>query len=167
MSNLQINVRSLDREPIRIGAKTLSTLTSTAVDLSDGPSRRDLHRYLGRWAQVNDANSKNALAAGVDTAGGLLAWANPEGQTILITEVYLNVTTIASAACTVSVGVAANGTTLNAGLITGQDVRTAVGCFTGAGKAQQCTSSQFVTVSTASGASAGLVGNLYIGYILA
>ena len=114
-----------------------------------------------------------ALAA-ADTAGGVLGWANPEGATILILRTVLDVTTKATAACTLDVGVAANGTTLSDTLIDGVDVGTAAGVFdntvnggTNGLGATKCTSSQFVTASKASGAAAGLVGSAYITYILA
>lgn len=110
-----------------------------------------------------------ALAA-ADTAGGVFAWANPTGGSIIVTRVAVNVTTASSGACTVDVGVAADATTLNDTIIDGVSVA-ATGCkdsqkdagSNGAGMAQ-VTSTQYVTGSVASGASSGLVGFAYIYY---
>lgn len=165
MATQNVRIRALNRQPIRIGGKVISSTKGTAVDINNGAVRRDLHKFLGGWVVDNGSQVKIAMVA-ADTAGGIAAWANPEGATIIVTNVILDVTTVATGACTVSAGVAANGTTLASNLISGQDVHSATGCFTSAGKAARATSSQFVTVSTASGASAGLVGNVYIAYII-
>jgi hypothetical protein len=112
--------------------------------------------------------TKVALAA-VDTAGGVFAWANPAGAAILVHSVHLDVTTFTTGACTIDVGVAANGTTLNDTLIDGASLATAAKVLNSATNAgsngsmsRKVTSTQFVTGSVASGASAGLVGNAYI-----
>jgi len=111
-----------------------------------------------------------ALAA-VDTAGGVLAWANPESVTVFVTRVIFDVTTKATAACTVDVGVAANGTTSNDALMDGLDVGTAAGTFdnienqgTNGKSTGKVAVGSYVTGSVASGASAGLVGFAYITY---
>jgi hypothetical protein len=109
-----------------------------------------------------------AVAGTADTAGALAAVANPFGRSFYITDTILVVTTQSSGACTVSVGCAANATTLNATLISGQSVATA-GMFGGAliANRQIWTSGLFLTASTASGASSGLVGRLLVtGYFL-
>lgn len=116
--------------------------------------------------------AKVALAA-VDTAGGLFAWANPEGAAIIVTHVMLDVTTFTSGACTVDVGVAADGTTLNDTIIDGASLATAAGVrdsqkdagTNGAGPTR-VSSTQFVTGSVASGASAALVGSAFIEYLV-
>jgi len=114
---------------------------------------------------------KVALAA-ADTAGGVLSLANPEGATLIVTRLVLEVTTVATAACTVDAGIAANGSTSADGLIDGLDVNAAAGVFGNVGnpgtngKAQaKWTSSQYLTISKATGAAAGLVGNAYIEYM--
>lgn len=146
--------------------KAIPFNSSLVVNVNDPRTRRDLHHYIGRWCAADDEYAKLALAAGTDTAGGLGAWANPEGVNILVTNVYLDVTTASTGACTVSAGVAANATTLNATLLSGKNVNT-VATYSSAGVIQKMTPSQFVTFSTASGASAGLVANAYITYMLA
>ena len=107
---------------------------------------------------------KLPIAGPTDTAGGLLAWQNTLGYDMIVYGATLDVTTQSSGACTVSVGAAANGTTLNAGMISGQSVA-ATGQFAKATPvAQKVPNGQFVTASTASGASAGLVARLYVEY---
>lgn len=112
-----------------------------------------------------------ALSA-LDTAGGVLSLANPEGADIVVTRLVLNVTTKATAACTVDAGIAANGTTSSDNLIDGLDVGTAAGVFDNVdnggtnGKAhQKWGSTEYLTASMSTGAAAGLVGYAYVEYI--
>lgn len=114
---------------------------------------------------------KVALAA-LDTAGGVLAWANPEPTAIAITRVILDVTTKSTGACTLDIGMAADGTTSADNLMDGLDVGTAAGLFGNLGNpgtngktSQRCAAGAFVTASKASGAAAGLVGSAYIQYV--
>lgn len=116
---------------------------------------------------------KVALAA-LDTAGGVLSLANPEGVDLIVTRLILDVTTKSSAACTVDAGIAADGTTSNDTLIDGLDVGTAAiladnieNQGSNGVAAKKWSSSQYLTISKASGAAAGLVGNAYIEYIRA
>lgn len=112
-----------------------------------------------------------ALAA-LDTGGGVLSLANPEGADVIVTRLILDVTTAATAAGTVDAGIAAGATTSSDNLIDGQDVNAAIGTFgniddqgTNGQSVQKWGSAQFLTVSKASGACAGLVGYAYIEYI--
>lgn len=112
---------------------------------------------------------KVALAA-LDTAGGILAMANPEGVDLIVTKLVLNVITVATAACTVDAGIAANATTSADNLIDGQDVNAATGAFgspsgTNGKPAVLWASNQYLTVSKVTGAAAGLAGYAYIEYI--
>lgn len=113
-----------------------------------------------------------------DTAGGVAAvrlsddGTLPASGRVVITRVILDVTTKASAACTVDVGIASDATTLNDTLMDGVDVGTAAGVFDnienkGAnGKARQiATVGQYITASTASGAAAGMVGSIVVCYV--
>ena len=112
-----------------------------------------------------------ALAA-VDTAGGVFAWANPTGSTILITAVAMDVTTVSSGACAIDIGVANDGTTASDTIIDGASVATTARVVdnvkdagTNGTSIVRCTSSQYVTGSViGGGASAGLVGYAYIYY---
>lgn len=115
------------------------------------------------------------VALGVaDTAGGIFAWTNDEGASIIVQRVLLNVTTAATGACTIDVGTtAANATTKIDNLIDGADIGTAAGVFDNIddkginGKSKQLLADgKWVTGSTASGAAAGLVGFAYIEYVV-
>jgi hypothetical protein len=99
------------------------------------------------------------VAGGTDTAGGILSWQNTLGYDIRITGFQLTVSTVASAACTISVGqTSVSGTTLSSNLMSGQDVRSATGCFNGGALSVICKQGEWLTASKASGASAGFVG---------
>lgn len=123
---------------------------------------------------VADMAYKFALAGAADTGGGIASVANPEGVTLIVEGLVLDVTTKATGACTADAGIAANGTTLNDTLIDGVDVGTAAitaddqkNAGTNGAGARRWGASEFLTVSTASGASAGLVGSGYVKYRIA
>ena len=97
------------------------------------------------------------LQGPTDTAGGIAALANPFGTTVYVMGgSNLVVTTQSTAACTVSIGPAANATTLAATVFSGISV--AAAGQTNSVLVPAWTASQFMTASTATGASAGLVG---------
>jgi hypothetical protein len=104
-----------------------------------------------------------------DAAGGILAVANPEGVDLIVTDLILNVNNVATGACTVDGGIAANATTSSDNLIDGQDVHAAAGVFAEkAGNAKRAVlwgASQYLTISMATGAAADLEGYAYIKYI--
>lgn len=104
-----------------------------------------------------------AMAA-VGTAGGIAAFANPLAVPILILRAILEWTTVSSGACTVDVGVAADGTTLSDTLIDGQSVATTAGLVSST-VPRRCAVGSYVTASVASGTVTGLVGRVYIEYI--
>ncbi|MBA7691954.1 hypothetical protein ES703_100510 [subsurface metagenome] len=110
--------------------------------------------------------------ADADTGGGILSVANPEGVECLITEVIIQVDTVPTGACTIDVGVAANGTTSSGTLLTGLNVKAAAGRFdnineaNGGGRDVPWGSSQYITGSMASGAAAALVGKAIIHYLV-
>lgn len=95
--------------------------------------------------------------------------ANPWGVDVYITRAVLVVDTIATAACTVDAGVAADATTSADNLFDGLDVHSATGYFDNlidhgtnglAGKVW--TTSQYVNVTKASGNANSLVGRLFV-----
>lgn len=149
------------------------TLTVTMADGISLYIKDDAGNVIGRFDENGKMSfiAKVALAA-LDTAGGVFAWQNPEGASIIITKVVIDVTTVASGAATVDVGTTAtNATTLSDNLLDGVDVHTAAGLLGVAdgdgtnGKAQQkLASGKWVTGSKASGACAALVGFAYIHY---
>jgi hypothetical protein len=115
--------------------------------------------------------AKVALTA-LDTGGGVLAWANPETGSILISRIVIDVTTKSTGACTLDIGSTATSAATSANnLLTGVDVGTAIGVFdniTNKGASGvsvvKLASGKWVTASKASGAAAGLVGFAYIHY---
>ena len=116
---------------------------------------------------------KTALTAATTTTGGdAVAIANPEGEAIYITRVMVDVTTEATGAADLNVGVAADGTTSSDTIIDGADVGTAVALFDSGDETDSGTngkigrkwaSTQYVT-ATPSATLAGLVGSIYIEY---
>ena len=115
--------------------------------------------------------SRVPLVAGTTTAGGdILSWANPTGETIMIKNLVVDITTQATGAANGEFGVAADGTTSSSTLIKTCDIGTAAAVFTASndggseGKSyRKCTSSQYVT-GTPSATAAGLVGTVEIEY---
>lgn len=112
------------------------------------------------------------ITAATTTSGGdAISVANPEGATLLITGMVIDVTTEATGAATMDVGVAADGTTSSDTLMDGVDVGTAaiVGntvkhAGTNGMSMVKWTSTQYVT-GTPSATLAGLVGTYHITYI--
>lgn len=108
----------------------------------------------------------------VDTPGGLFSWQNPEGKSIIVDRVLLDITTPSSGACTADVGTTAtSGTTLSDNLIDGASLASAAKQLDNLGDAgtngkakQKLAAGKWVTGSVASGASAGVVGYAYIHY---
>jgi len=113
-----------------------------------------------------------AAATGT-TAGAVLAWANPENAKIIITRVVVDVTAAATAGSrTIDFGVANDASTTAENLIDAAPVSSTgiLDNITDKGTAGKTVAiagaTQYVT-GTASGSVAGLVGNIYIHYILA
>lgn len=107
-----------------------------------------------------------------DSAGGILAWANPLDTSIFITKIVLDVTTVAAAACTIDVGTTAtSAATSSDNLIDGLDVNAAIITAdnitdkgTNGKSRQKLASGKWVTGSKATGAAASLAGYAYIHY---
>lgn len=129
----------------------------------------------GRAIKVAGPIALNSGTTADSTGGGLFSWLNPENGTILIDEIIVDVTTPATAACSASFGTTAtSGTTSSANLLDTQDVHTAAVTLDNItnkgtnGKTNgKVAAGNWVTGSKASGASAGMVANAYIFYILA
>jgi hypothetical protein len=141
-----------------------TTLTASAAELN-------LLKYADKMTKV----VKVALAA-LDTGGGVFAWQNSEeGASIIITRIILDVTTVATAACTLDIGTTAtSAATVSDNLIDGLDVNAATGVFDNLGNAgtngktrQKLASGKWVTGRMKTGAAAGLVGSAYIEYLVA
>lgn len=107
-------------------------------------------------------------------SGGVVAWANSEPVSIIIEKVILDLTTAATGACTLDIGVTeTTATTTSDTLLDGIDANAAAAVFdssnaaldSGANaKAQKLASAKWVTIDEKTGDATGLVANLYIYY---
>lgn len=107
-----------------------------------------------------------ALTARADD-GILLAIANPEEAPVIITRVTVDVTTESTGAANLQVGVAANATTADGGLITATAVGAAptiVDSVDVTQNVRRWAANQFLTFH-GSAATTGLVANAYVEYI--
>lgn len=130
-------------------------------------------KLKGKKLQFDETiNWLTASLTAADTAGGVYAIANPLKTALIIDMVILDITTASTAACTIDAGcAAANATTSNDNLIDGLDVHSATGQFqtisnggTNGLPVRKWASDKYFTISKASGATAGLVGKVYIRY---
>lgn len=109
-----------------------------------------------------------------DAAGGVLAWQNHHSEAVIVTRIVIDLTTKASGAGTLDVGMTATSAATSAdNLIDGLDVNTATGVFdnvenqgTNGTGAQKVASGKWVTASKATGNMAGIVGSAYLHYHL-
>jgi len=152
---------------------TAVTASAEELDILNGATVSTTELNLPKNADRLEKVAKIALAA-VDTAGGVFSWQNDEGASIIITGLFLDVTTASTGACTLDCGTTAtSATTKIDNLIDGLDVNSAAGVFdnitdkgTNGVSRQKLASAKWVTGSVASGASAGIVGFAYIRYIV-
>lgn len=139
--------------------------------------------YVGAPAALRQLHSVNGqpqfvqaiqvpLADTGDAAGDLAAIQNPTSTACVILEAFVNLTTAASAAATVDIGVAADATTSSDTLLDGIDVNTATGVFSigvnggsNGKQGQPWGATQYVTASEKTGNTAGLEGTLTVLYI--
>lgn len=120
-----------------------------------------------------DLNGGAAIAAVTHAAGDHGgAWKNPEGEDIIVTGFYLDVTTAATGTPTVDVGVAANGTTTSDTILDAcavgdaADISSPIQESGTNGKAiVKMSSTQFITVD-GSASLAGMVASFYVKYFI-
>jgi hypothetical protein len=148
-------------------ATTVATFNGSKELVSSAVTPTEL--LLLSTADRLEITERVALAA-VRTGGGVLAWANPTGGSIIIKSLVLDVTTASSGVSTIDCGVAANVTTLNDTIIDGVSGTPAAVLDSvedqgtnGVG-AVKATTTQAVTCSEASGDVTGIVGFGYITY---
>lgn len=108
--------------------------------------------------------------------GGVVAWQNPEASSILVLRAVLNLTTVATGACTLDVGVTAtSATTSSDTLLDGVDANAAIGVFDSMDSlldaaanahAQLLASGKWVTIDEKTGDATGLVAKLYVQYVV-
>lgn len=126
-------------------------------------------------AEYRDTYIEKVPLVASDTAGGVFAWQNRHEQPVIVTRVVIDLTTKASGAGTLDVGMTATSATTSAdNLIDGLDVNAATGVFdnvenqgTNGTGAQKVAAGKWVTASKATGNMAGIVGSAYIHYMLA
>lgn len=113
-----------------------------------------------------------AALSATDGTAGVLSLANPEATEVIVSSLILNVTTVATAACSVDAGITTGSSAATVdNLIDGLDVHSATGVFSNIGnggsngKAQRLWgATNLLTITSSSGSAAGLVGNAYIKY---
>jgi hypothetical protein len=109
-----------------------------------------------------------------DATGGVFAWQNHHNEAVLVTRVVIDLTTKASGAGTLDVGMTATSAATSAdNLIDGLDVNAATGVFdnvenqgTNGTASQKVAAGKWITASKATGNMAGIVGSAFIHYHL-
>jgi hypothetical protein len=110
----------------------------------------------------------------VHAASGFAAWQNPEAGTIIIRDVILHVTTIATGAATVDIGTTAtSAATTSDNLIDGLDVHSATGVFDNGSDAgvdgktrQTLAAGKWITLNEKTGDLTGMIAELTIFYLI-
>jgi hypothetical protein len=146
------------------------------IDIESGGSLK----IAGTDVSIGNASrlpvvAKVALAAATGNAG-LLSWQNPESSAILVTRFVADITTQATGAANADFGSDGDGTGTSDDLLDGQDIGTAAVVLDNID--DQGTNGQSVIrldanggttdyiTGTASADPAGLVGNVYITYVV-
>lgn len=124
-------------------------------------------------AALTFSNGAARTALGTGTSGGgVVSVANPEGVDVYVTFAALDIGTGSTGASTIDVGIASGATTSADNLIDGRSGATA-GVYTNAsdpgsnGKTGQLwPAASYLTASQASGAVAGIAGELIVKYVI-
>jgi hypothetical protein len=161
IGNKALKSTCADADTIEVNSSTgVLQIKEAGTSKSNGVQRDDMGKTAGFWI-------RGALTAS-DAAGGVFSSENSYGTDIIITRVLIMVTTGASGACKLDIGVAADGTTSAATLIDELDVADA-GVFDNIADKGSAGSSRlkfgngaFVNGSMSAGATAGLVGSYAI-----
>jgi hypothetical protein len=99
--------------------------------------------------------------------GATQAWVQPEATPIIITSSLLNIVTKSTSACSLDIGTTASSATTNSNnLFDSQDVGTSAGVFAGSTTPQKLASGKWVTIQEESGDVTGLVGTLFLFYVV-
>lgn len=114
-----------------------------------------------------------AVTGASGSAGVFASFPNPFGRDVIVHDLILDVTTVATVAATVDGGIASDATTGSDNLIDGLDVNAATGMFSTSvnpgtnGKApRKWASGQFLNIEEKTGNVNGLVGRAYAVYSL-
>ena len=156
-----------------VDADTLDRSSTGALKIADanatwtnGVDFDNLHRQVG-------AMFRGALVAS-DAAGGIMSVQNTSGVTLGLFDVWVDVTTGSTAACTIDVGAGSGASTSYDTLMDGPSIKTGtagenthrlldVADRGTNGKAYtKWVNNEYITASMASGAAAGLVGTYVI-----
>jgi len=167
------------------GKFKVGTLVAAAIQLAGTAlsfTAAQFNQIMAAFGTVSfDRGVKTAVVSLTGAAihagtGGVVAWQNPEAGSILVLRVVLNLTTVATGACTLDVGVTpTSATTTSDTLLDGVDANAAIGVFdsmdplldtSANAHAQLLASGKWVTIDEKTGDATGLVAKLYIQYIV-
>lgn len=131
------------------------------------------------WVELNTFYKQDGIvtykavliAATTTTGGDVISWANPTGETIIVTDLIVDVTTAATGTPTIDAGVAADGTTTSATMYDAVAVGAAAILFSATSGnggtdgqfVRKMTSTQYITM-TPSASAAGIVGTYEVNY---
>lgn len=161
---------------IQVNGGGLSQMTlAQLLDQSFGatPGRAVIRLATG-WTAGHCARFHFQSITGVTatTGGAIASWVPQEGAPAIVTRAVIYTTVKSTGAANVSIGVGTNTTTSSANLIDTLDVGTAVVCadnYTDKGtngKSRQLLTGAMAVTVTGSADTSGLVGNIYIEYIV-
>jgi len=161
IGNKSLKSTCADDDTIEVNSTTgVLQIKEAGASKANGVQRADMGKTAGFWI-------RGALTAS-DSAGGVFSEENTYGTDLVITRVLIALTTGASGACKLDVGIAADGTTLAATLIDEVDLADA-GVFdniTNKGSAGasliKFANGTFCNASVSTGNSAGIVGSYAI-----
>ena len=151
-----------------------------AIELTEPPkqnaSTEEVQQYVQKqFLVIKGLNKKRIVSRdlnAIDSPGGVFNFVNSTKRDFIITRVIVSLSTPSTGAATLDVGASSSATTSSDNLIDGLDINGASGLFDnftnpGGNGLNMVTvpKGEFVTGSIASGASAGLVGTVYIEFI--
>ena len=113
-------INNSDCDETQIAGMKIGTLTAY---ISATKGWVELNKYYSQDGYVMARGALTAVTG--TTAGGVLSWANPTGETIFVEDLIIDVTTKSTSAATCDIGVAANGTTSSDTIYDALDVGTA------------------------------------------
>jgi hypothetical protein len=171
MGNIAVDTPSLASWPLdlRMPPDAAEKLFE-AMNLSGmGAAAPDRYLKMGRLALTGAA-----IHAG---SGGVIAWTNPETTDILIINAYLVITTVSTGACSLDVGTTpTSATTTSDNIFDGIDATATVPAIYSMRnasldsaanvEAKVLASGKWVTIDEKTGDATGLVGTLFIEYVL-
>lgn len=128
--------------------------------------------YFSETTHGEDGHWVSGSLTASDTAGAVFNWKNREDTVVIVDAILVDVTTAATAACTLDIGyTATSAATSSDTMIDGVDVHSATGVknhIVNAGSsgvgAVRVAKGKWITASKKTGAAAGLVGKYYIHY---